>query len=59
MKEEAPFLTSEWRHLAMVNYEIDPSLLQNEIPSGTELDFFEGKTYVSIVGFLFLYLIHI
>lgn len=55
MKEEAPFLTSEWRHLAMVNYEIDPSLLQNEIPSGTELDFFEGKTYVSIVGFLFLH----
>ena len=54
MKETTPFLTTEWRHLAMVNYEIDPTVLRKEIPSGTELDFYEGKTYLSIVGFLFL-----
>ena len=48
------FLTAEWRYLAMVNYEIDPALLLSRAPRGTELDFWEGKTFVSIVGFLFL-----
>jgi uncharacterized protein YqjF (DUF2071 family) len=48
------FLTAEWRYLAMINYEIDPALLLWRAPRGTELDFWEGKTFVSIVGFLFL-----
>ena len=38
----------------MANYEIDPGLLAPFIPAGTELDFFEGKTFVSVVGFMFL-----
>lgn len=49
-----PFLTAEWRYLAMLNYEIDPEVLAPYVPTGTELDIFEGKMYVSIVGFLFL-----
>ena len=48
------FLTADWRYLAMLNYEIDPTLLSRRAPGGTELDFWEGKTFVSIVGFLFL-----
>lgn len=48
------FLTAEWRHLVMVNFEVDPKLLAPFVPSGTELDFWEGKTYLSIVGFRFL-----
>lgn len=48
------FLTAEWRWLAMVNYEVDPQVLEPWIPRGVELDFFEGRTYVSLVGFLFL-----
>jgi len=48
-----PFLTAEWRYLAMLNYEIDPAVLAPYVPAGTELDSFAGKTYVSIVGFLF------
>lgn len=48
------FLTAEWRHLAMLNYEIDPALLQPYLPAGTELDFRNGLTYVSMVGFMFL-----
>lgn len=48
------FLTAEWRKLAMVNYEIDPSLLSEFIPFGTELDLWEGKCYVSLIGFMFL-----
>ena len=48
------FLKAEWRHLAMFNYAIDPALLAPLVPYGTELDFHEGETYVSIVAFLFL-----
>jgi uncharacterized protein YqjF (DUF2071 family) len=47
------FLTAEWKYLAMLNYEIEPSVLTPFVPSGTELDSWNGKTFVSIVGFLF------
>jgi uncharacterized protein YqjF (DUF2071 family) len=48
------FLTAEWRHLAMVNFEIDPAVLEPLVPRGTVLDGWGGRTYVSLVGFLFL-----
>jgi uncharacterized protein len=48
------FLTAEWRHLAMINYEVDPRILQPFVPAGTELDEWNGCTYASMVGFLFL-----
>jgi uncharacterized protein len=48
------FLTAEWRNLAMANYAIDPKLLKDFVPHNTELDFFEGRCYVSLVGFMFL-----
>jgi uncharacterized protein len=47
------FLTAEWRNLAMLNYTVDPSLLRPFVPEGTELDSWEGHTFVSLVGFLF------
>jgi uncharacterized protein YqjF (DUF2071 family) len=47
------FLSTEWRDLLMLNYEIDPALLQPFVPRGTELDSFEGKAYVSLVGLRF------
>jgi uncharacterized protein len=50
----APFLRAEWRDLVMLNYEIDPDLLRSRIPAGTELDSWNGRTFVSIVGFRFL-----
>ena len=49
-----PFLTAEWRYLAMLNYEIDPALLRHFAPRGTALDSWNGKAFVSMVGFLFL-----
>ena len=48
------FLTAEWRLLAMLNYEIDPAVVQPLVPRGTELDIFAGQTFVSVVGFMFL-----
>lgn len=49
-----PFLTARWRYLAMLNYEVPPEILHPFVPRGTELDVWEGKTFVSVVGFLFL-----
>jgi uncharacterized protein YqjF (DUF2071 family) len=48
------FLKAEWRKLIMANYSIDSSILKDYIPFGTELDLWEGKCYVSLVGFMFL-----
>ena len=48
------FLSAEWRQLAMVNYEVDPAVLRPLVPAGIELDTFEGRSFVSMVGFLFL-----
>jgi uncharacterized protein len=50
----APFLTAEWRWLAMLNHEIEPATLLPFVPKGTELDSWNGRTFVSMVGFLFL-----
>ena len=48
------FLTAEWRYLAMLNFEVDPGLLRPLVPAGTELDDWQGRTFVSVVGFMFL-----
>ena len=38
----------------MANYVIDPKLLAAYLPAGTELDFWNGNCYVSLVGFMFV-----
>ena len=48
------FLKAEWRKLAIINYEINPETLLKYLPEGTELDFYKGKCYISLVGFMFL-----
>ena len=47
------FLKAEWRKLALANYEVDESLLKGLIPHKTELDKWNGITYLSLVGFMF------
>lgn len=47
------FLTAEWLNLIMLNYAVDPALLLPRVPAGTELDFFAGKTWLSLIGFQF------
>ena len=48
-----PFLTANWRYLAMLNFAVDSKILAPHVPAGTQLDFHHDKTYVSVVGFLF------
>ena len=53
MNRQSKFLTAEWSNVLMLNYAVDSTLLQQFVPRGTELDTFDGKTYLSLVGFEF------
>ena len=47
------FLTARWEDLIMANYSVPQEILMPYLPKGVELDLFEGKAYVSLVGFMF------
>lgn len=47
------FLSARWEHIVLANYAVDSAILQNLIPLGTELDPWDGESYVSLVGFMF------
>jgi uncharacterized protein YqjF (DUF2071 family) len=47
------FLNANWENIVMINYRVDPELLLPYVPAGCELDFYQGFTYVSLVGFMF------
>ena len=53
MANQRQFLTAEWNNVFLLNYAVDASLLVRFVPAGTELDQFEGRTYLSLVGFEF------
>lgn len=48
------FLTARWERLVMLNYEVDPGVLLALVPRGTTLDAWQGKHFLSVVGFEFL-----
>jgi uncharacterized protein YqjF (DUF2071 family) len=47
------FLRAHWQNLIMVNYQIEPKYLKPYLPSGVEFDLYQGKCFVSLVGFMF------
>jgi uncharacterized protein YqjF (DUF2071 family) len=47
------FLSARWEYLAMLNYRVDPAILEPYLPPGTVLDIWEGYALVSLVGFMF------
>jgi uncharacterized protein len=51
---ERPFLTAAWRHLALVNFEVDDAVLRPLVPRGVTLDLHDGRALASVVGFRFL-----
>jgi uncharacterized protein YqjF (DUF2071 family) len=50
---EKIFLQAAWQNLIMANYEVDKNLLAAYLPKKVEIDTWNGKTYLSLVGFLF------
>jgi len=50
---KSQFLSAQWNNLLMLNYEVDPDILKPYLPPFTELDLWQGKALVSMVGFLF------
>ena len=48
------FLHAEWNNLIMANYVVPKEILYPYIPVKTELDFYKGQAYASLVGFMFL-----
>ncbi|UTW61632.1 DUF2071 domain-containing protein [bacterium SCSIO 12741] len=53
MKNNQLFMRCRWENLILLNYPCDPNLLKPYIPGGIELDYFQGKTYLSLVAFTF------
>lgn len=47
------FLKAEWKNLALFNYEVDREILEKYLPEVTEIDIWNNKCYVSLVGFMF------
>ena len=49
-----PTIQAKWKKLMMVNYPVDPQILKPYLPYDTELALWNNRSYVSLVGFLFL-----
>lgn len=47
------FLTARWENLVILNFEVSPTTLAALVPRGTELDLWQGRALVSLVGFSF------
>jgi uncharacterized protein YqjF (DUF2071 family) len=54
MPQPRPFLTAQWRNLAVLNFDVEPDVLEPIVPVGTELDFWQERTFLSVVGFQFI-----
>ena len=49
----ALFLKANWDNIIMANYEINPEILTPFLPNGVDLDLYNEKCFVSLVGFMF------
>jgi len=47
------FLTARWEDLVFLNYACPREILDPLVPTGTELDLWEGEALVSLVGLMF------
>jgi uncharacterized protein len=47
-------LRAEWNNILMANYAVPKELLLPYVPFKTELDFFDGETYLTLAAFKFL-----
>jgi uncharacterized protein len=46
-------VSCEWRNIVYLNYAVEPRLLRPFLPAIADLDLFEGKAWLSLVGMVF------
>ena len=46
-----PVMYQHWNDLFFMHWEYDARVIQSRLPSGLEVDCFEGKAYLGVVGF--------
>lgn len=51
---EGVTISGQWRELAIVSWRVAPELLRPRLPAGTELDEWDGRSWISLVGLRFL-----
>lgn len=52
MLEKVDLLTATWRHIVFLNYITEPGVLARYLPEGVELDTYNDRHYVSVVGLM-------
>ena len=45
-------ISQEWRDLTFMHWKVDPKLLEQHLPDGLEIDFFDGEAYVGVIPFM-------
>jgi len=44
-------MKQEWSHLLFLHWEMDPAIIQEQLPPGLTVDTFDGKAYLGVVPF--------
>ena len=52
MPPRAYAISQEWRDLTFMHWKVDPSRLQPHLPTGLEIDLFDGQAYVGVIPFV-------
>jgi uncharacterized protein YqjF (DUF2071 family) len=50
---DRPFLTARWTDILLINFAASAKLIDRLAPPGTEPDLYDGRAYISVVGFRF------
>ena len=45
-------ISQEWRDLTFMHWKVDPKRLEQHLPDGLEIDFFDGEAYVGVIPFM-------
>ena len=45
-------ISQEWRDLTFMHWRVDPKRLQQHLPDGLAIDFFDGEAYVGVIPFM-------
>ena len=44
-------MTQSWHHLLFAHWAVPPSLIARQLPSGLQIDLFDGRAWIAVVPF--------